>query len=321
VSAAIYVGDVYTAVGAEKSLMRFCNQNAVLASDDGSTLAQSQFDDAGILEIAGLGGQKIVMSTDGIAEELVRSDPWFAGYYSVLVNVNDVLIKGAKPLGYVNVISSPNRDTRLKIAQGIKAGLEKYNVKLLKGHTHPDSTYEAVDAAVVGLAKKVVRGTTAAPGNPLVMAIDLDGSFGIKGWVKCYDSTLKKTKSQMGNLLSAIISIIRSGYVNASKDMSAPGILGTLAMLCEASSVGADIDLAKIPRPEGFDLADWLTSYPAMGFIFALNSEKAIPILREAGLTTEIVGNFTGDRTIKAKLGEVSEIFMDFNKESIFGLR
>jgi len=285
------------------------------------TMGGGDFDDAGIMELAELNGLKIVMSTDGIAEELVKSDPWFAGYYSVLVNVNDVVIKGARPIGYVNIISSPNRETRLKIAQGIKAGLDKYDIKLLKGHTHPDSSYEAVDAAVVGLAKKVVRGTTAAPGSPIVMAIDLDGSFGIKGWVKCYDSTLKKTKDDVKKILSLMISVIESGYVGASKDMSAPGVLGTLAMLCEASSVGADIDLAKIPRPKGFELAEWLISYPAMGFIFSLNSEKALPLLREAGLTAEIVGVFTKEKTIKARLGNESAIFMDLEKESVFGLR
>lgn len=284
-------------------------------------MGERQFDDAGILELDQLGGLKLVMSTDGITEELVKSDPWFAGYYSVLVNVNDVLIKGALPVGYVNIISSPNSETRLKIAHGIKEGLDKYDLKLLKGHTHPDSSYDAVDAAVVGLARKVVRGTTAVPGSPLVMAIDLDGSFGLKGWVKCYDSTLKKTKDDIKKIISTIISVIESGYVGASKDMSAPGILGTLAMLCEASSVGADVDLSKIPRPKGFELGGWLISYPAMGFIFSLNSEDALPLLREAGLTTAIVGSFTEDKKIRARLGNESATFIDLEKESIFGLK
>jgi selenophosphate synthetase-related protein len=52
-------------------------------------LGEIDYDDAGILEVEGL---NIVVSTDGIAEDLVKSDPWFAGYYSVLVNVNDVVI-------------------------------------------------------------------------------------------------------------------------------------------------------------------------------------------------------------------------------------
>jgi len=281
-------------------------------------MGESEYDDAGILE---LGDKLLVVSTDGITEDLVRSDPWFAGYYSVLVNVNDVVVKGAKPLGYVNVISSGNHDTRVKIAKGIRAGLDKYDLRLLKGHTHPDSSYDAIDAAVVGIAKRVARASTAVPGDPIVMAIDLDGSFGIKGWVKCFDSTLNKTKPEINRILSAVRSVIESGYIEASRDMSAPGILGTLAMLCEASSVGAEIDLGKIPKPENIQLSEWLTSYPAMGFIFAINSEKALGPLTEVGLKTEVVGRFTREMTIKARLGKASQTFMDLTSESIFGLK
>jgi hypothetical protein len=281
-------------------------------------MGEQQFDDAGILE---LGDTKLVVSTDGIAEELVKSDPWFAGYYSVMVNVNDVVVKGAQPLGFVNVISSPSRETRVKIALGIRAGLDKYDLQLLKGHTHPDSSYEAVDAAVVGVARKVVRGTTASPGDLIAIAIDLDGSFGVKGWVKTFDSTLKKSKTEISRMIKAIINTIEAGKIKASRDMSAPGILGTLTMLCEASSVGAEIDLEKIPKPNNCDLIEWLISYPAMGFIFAVESESALEQLRKVGLETKIVGKFTKAATIKARLHGEVETFIDLSKESIFGLR
>ncbi|MGQ9759884.1 MAG: AIR synthase related protein [Candidatus Methanomethylicaceae archaeon] len=280
-------------------------------------LGEVDYDDAGILDVEGL---HIVVSTDGIAEDLVKSDPWFAGYYSVLVNVNDVVIKGAKPLGYVNVISV-SRENRNKMAEGIKAGLEKYRVKLLKGHTHPDSSYEAIDAAVVGIAKKVVKGTTALPGQDIVMAVDISGSFGLKGWVKCFDSTLKKTSEEIQRMLSAIVSLIESGEVTCSRDISAPGILGSLAMLCEASGVGAEVSLEKIPAPTGISLSEWLTSYPAMGFIFGSKSINAFKTLRDVGFSVDSVGRFTADKIIRVSLGDKTEVFMDLTKESVFGLR
>ncbi|MDD1776516.1 MAG: AIR synthase related protein, partial [Candidatus Methanomethylicus sp.] len=228
-------------------------------------LGETDYDDAGFFEV---GDFKIVVSTDGITEDLVKSDPWFAGYYSVLVNINDVVVKGAKPMGYVNVISGSS-ETRRKMAEGIRAGLDRYDIKLLKGHTHPDSTYEAIDAAVVGVAKHVAKGTNAKPGDKIIMAIDLDGAFGVKGWVKCFDSTLNKKKEELQRMISTIVTLIENGYLTASRDVSAPGILGSLAMLCEASSVGANVDLEKIPKPNSITLSEWLVSYPAMGFIFA----------------------------------------------------
>lgn len=279
-------------------------------------LGEHEYDDAGFID---LGDVSIVVSTDGITEDLVKSDPWFAGYYSVLVNVNDVVVKGARPMGYVNVMSG-SKESRRKMAQGIKAGLDKYGLKLLKGHTHPDSSYEAIDAAVVGIARCVAKGNTARPGDNIVMAIDLDGSFGVKGWVKCFDSTLKKGSSELGMMIESIVTAVESGMIKASRDISAPGILGSLAMLCEASSVGAEVDAERIPRPEGTAISEWFTSYPAMGFIFASNEESLVTKLRDAGFSASVVGKFDGTKKICVRLGSDRKTFMDLSTESVFGI-
>jgi len=280
-------------------------------------LGESDYDDAGVLELEGL---KIVVSADGITEDLVKSDPWFAGYYSVLVNVNDVVVKGAKPMGYVDVLSG-SPATRRKMAEGIKTGLEKYGLKLLKGHTHPDSSYEAIDAAVVGIAKKVAKGTDAKPGDKLIMAIDLAGAFGTKGWVKCFDSTLQRTKEDLQRMISTLVAAIDNGYITSSRDISAPGILGSLAMLCEASGVGAEVALEKIPKPPSISLSEWLVSYPAMGFIFASKDDAILDALRGAAFTAEVVGKFTASKKIKVSMGNEKGTFMDLARESVFGLR
>ena len=224
-------------------------------------------------------------------------------------------------MGYVNVISSSNRETRLAIASGIREGLERYGLKMLKGHTHPDSTYEAIDAAVVGVARRVTRGTTAREGDLLAMAIDLDGSFGVKGWVSCFDSTLKKSKGEVSEIMDTLIETLESGGVTASRDISAPGILGTLAMLCEASGVGAEIDLGLIPIPRGSALGEWLISYPAMGYIFGIKSKGSLDKLKALGFEVSIVGRFTAKRKIRACLGSEEDTFLDMERESIFGFK
>ena len=50
--------------------------------------------------------------------------------------------------------------------------------------------------------------------------------------------------------------------VTAGKDISNPGTIGTLGMLCETSNVGASVDLTKIPVPDGVDFEQWLKVYP-----------------------------------------------------------
>ena len=49
-------------------------------------------------------------------------------------------------------------------------------------------------------------------------------------------------------------SIARKHLLTAGKDISNPGILGTLGMLLEASGVGATVELEKIPRNSTYKL-------------------------------------------------------------------
>ncbi|RLE52700.1 MAG: methanogenesis marker 2 protein [Candidatus Methanomethylicota archaeon] len=283
------------------------------------TLNHLDLDDAGFIELS---DAHIVISTDGIAEDLIKADPKLAGYYSVLVNVNDVVAKGAKPIGYVNVISSPNKEHRRLIAEGIKEGLTKYRIKMLKGHTHPDTTYESIDAAIVGLAKTVVKSSTAKPGDTVVLLLDLKGKFGAKGWIKSYDATRWSSSEEVLSKINTVISIIESKLVTASRDISSPGIVGCLAMLCESSNVGALLNLDLIPRPEYVNLADWLTAYMSMGFIFTSKSpEHVAKLASKAGLTAKPVGKITEDLKITLEMSGEKQVFMDLSKESIFGLR
>lgn len=45
-----------------------------------------------------------LFSTDGMMESLIRADPYLAGYFAVLVNVNDIAAMGGTPLALVDVL-------------------------------------------------------------------------------------------------------------------------------------------------------------------------------------------------------------------------
>ncbi len=61
-------------------------------------------DDASALEIGN--NQVLLMAADGMWGKLMEADPWWAGYCSVLVNVNDIAAMGGIPLGMTNVLST-----------------------------------------------------------------------------------------------------------------------------------------------------------------------------------------------------------------------
>ena len=82
-----------------------------------------------------------------------------------------------------------------------------------------------------------------------------------------FDSTSFKESSVLAEQLGAMRELGESGLVRAGKDISNPGLLGTLAMLLETSKVGAVVDVDAIVVPEGLTLAGWLQMYPGMGFV------------------------------------------------------
>jgi len=282
-------------------------------------LGENVYDDAGVLEVDDL---KIVVSTDGIVEGLVQDDPWLAGFYSVVVNVNDVVAKGAHPIGYAHVLSSSSPSVRRQIVNGIKHGLDKYGLKFLKGHTHPDTSFDAIDAAVIGVARNVLSSATAKVGDNLIVAIDLNGNFGSKSWMKTFDSVLFKTSKQIWTRLESVIQVAEEKLVHSCRDISGPGVVGTIGMLCESSRVGATVNLDAIPKPENLPLGDWLMTYPSTGFVLTTNRPKeCIKLLRSHELTANVVGTILQPKTIQISHQGQVETFMNLKKESIFGLK
>lgn len=275
------------------------------------------YDDAGLLQI---GNFKIVITTDGIVESIVKENPWIAGYYSVITNVNDIFAKGGKPKGYFNIISSGSSEVRREIAKGIKFGLEKYRLKLLKGHTHPDTTFHTVDAGVIGITEKFLSSGSARSGDEIIATFDLDGRFKRRNWVRTYDSIFHKSPSQIMKRLNAMVIVAQKSLANASRDISGPGIIGTVAMLCEASNVGAEIDLKNIPRPSKIRLRDWLMTYPSTGFVLtSAKPDLCIKIFEKHGMHAARIGRITRNKIVQLKYGNESAVFIDLNRESVFG--
>jgi hypothetical protein len=281
-------------------------------------LKEEAYDDAGFFDV---GEFKVVVSCDGIVESFVKSNPFLAGYYSVLVNVNDVVAKGARPIGFINIISSSSSEVRRKLAEGIRDGLSKYKLKLLKGHMHPDTSYDCVDAAAIGIAKNVLPSTAAKVGDSLIIAVDLVGKFRAKGWLKTFDTTTMKPSQEVLNRLNSVIEIAERGLAHAARDISGPGIMGTLAMLCESSQIGSKVDLGSIPKPADVKLEDWLTTYPGIGFIISTNQPiECMELLRRHKLATAIIGEIIKGKEIWLFYNKQRALFLDLKRESIFGV-
>lgn len=279
-------------------------------------------DDASALEIGN--NQVLLMAADGMWGKLMEADPWWAGYCSVLVNVNDIAAMGGIPLGMTNVLSTQDKDICSKIMAGINEGVKKFGVPMVGGHVHPDAPYNSLDVSITGIMNRedIITSCGAKSGHKVLVAIDLDGEIHPQFRLN-WDTTTMKSPELVQAQIKAMNELAGKHLVSAGKDISNPGTLGTLGMLLEASNAGAAIELESIPRNPDVDWDDWLLLYPGAGFILTAEPDKVkdvMEILEKVNITTRVVGDITSDRKLYLSSGNDKKLVFDFDKDKIMGI-
>jgi selenophosphate synthetase-related protein len=74
-----------------------------------------------------------------------------------------------------------------------------------------------------------------------------------------------------------MLGMVAATRPRAAKDVSMAGIAGTLGMLAEAGGCGALLDVARVPRPAGATMGDWLTCFPGFAMLTADPAGGAAP--------------------------------------------
>lgn len=269
----------------------------------------------------------LLLAADGI-QQGVTVDPWWAGYCSILVNVNDIYAMGGRPLACVNIMQGGDGQARIVMAKGMQVASRKFGVPVVGGHLHPEGEL-SVAVAILGSVRQenLIPDNAARPADSLIVAIDLEGRF--RSDFPHWDSTSFKEPQAIQNRLQAIAKLGAwrpvanfQRPVHAAKDISNPGILGTLGMLLEHSGCGAVIQLERIPRPAGCPWLKWLTSYPGCGFVLAVApwaTPGVLNQLRGAGFSAEVVGTVTSNSQVILKYGAQKTLVWDWRQESWVG--
>ena len=277
-------------------------------------------EDAGVVEH---GDEALLLAADGIMPELVEADPWWAGFCGVLVNLHDIAAMGGEALALVDVVSTRGQGGHVELIRGLRDAAERFGVPVVSGHLHPDAPYEAVDVMVLGRAPAahLVRSGTARPGDVLIYAVDLDGQRRpTSPW--SWDSVSRRPGDVLRCQLGFVPHLAREGMATAAKDVSNPGLVGTLAMMLEARRLGAVVRLEEVPNPN-IPYYPWLLLYPGMGFLAACAPERRDDVLgvaREHLLSARVIGDVNPTGRLELELRGQRCCAFDLRQGGLTGL-
>jgi hypothetical protein len=265
----------------------------------------------------------LLLAADGIMESLMKVAPFYAGYYAVLVNLNDISAMGGIPLALVDIISMKDEKVCAQVMRGVEEAVEKFGVPIVGGHTHPDCEYNAIDVAVLGTARQdnVIYSHTAQEGDDIVFAMDLDGFFP-SSLPFAWDTTTKKDAATCRRQMLIMNEIGKRRLARSGKDISNPGSIGTLGMLLETSGKGGTVDIGAIPRPDNVDLSQWIKAYQGCGFALTCDPSHSLAIeqlFATVGVTAAVVGRVDGTRRLTIREGKDSVVVFDFASDKITG--
>jgi selenophosphate synthetase-related protein len=240
----------------------------------------------------------LVVCGEAMSPPFVRADPFGAGAAAVVTNVSDVRAMGARPLAIVDMLVSPDHAHARTVLDGIEWAADKLGVDVVGGHLTIGHE-PALSASCTGFATRPLRANAAKPGDALVAAFALEGrwmSDSAPFWTSLHDRDPAKLRTDG----DALVEIAERGLAHAARDISMPGIAGSLLQMIEGAGCGADLDVEAIPRPEGAPLERWLLTFPSFGFLLATDRpEAACEAFAQRGLGAAACGSFDDTRVLR----------------------
>ena len=249
------------------------------------------------------GDGHLLLAIEGFLDGFVAANPYFAGYCGVMVNVGDIAAMGGRPIAVVDALWSRDADAADPVLRGLRDAAARYGVPVVGGHTNSRAGSANLAVAILGRAgPRLLTSFDARPGDDLLAAIDLRGRF--REPDPYWDASTGAPAERLRGDLALLAGLAEDGLARAAKDVSMAGIVGTALMLLECSGVGAAIDPAAIPRPEGVPLARWLTAFPSFGYLVSVRPDRTGAVLarfRERGIDAARIGGIDAGRIARIR--------------------
>jgi uncharacterized protein len=266
------------------------------------------------------GDSYLLLAAEGMMPFLVESDPWFAGWSAVMVNVSDIYAMGGRPIAVVDTLWSNNPEISQQLLAGMNAAAQAYRVPIVGGHTNGHSEYHALAVAILGRSQWLISSFDAQPGDRLIAAIDLRGRQHPK--YPFWNAATKTDPARLRADLELLPELAENGLCDAGKDISMGGIIGTTLMLLETSGCGAVLNLDRVPIPPDISLDRWLVSFPSYGFLLSVRPQKVTKVMQlflDRQITCADIGEIQDHSQLILQSQGESTTFWDFTQEQLTG--
>lgn len=260
-----------------------------------------------------------VISTDpitGTAKDI--------GELAIQITVNDLASSGAEPIGVMLTMLLPENvsEQELKtVMSQVESACEKNQIQVMGGHTEVTKAVNQIVISVTGVAKvkngRLVSTAAAEPGMDILVTkwIGIEGTAILAKEKEAELSTryakpfleTAKAFDQYLSVLPEAATAIKSG-VAAMHDITEGGVFGALWELAEASGVGLEIDLKKIPlKQETVEICEYfgISPYELISsgsmLMAAKDGNRLVMELQKAGIPAVIIGKATAgnDRILR----------------------
>jgi selenophosphate synthetase-related protein len=295
------------AMAAKRELALVRRLGTQLDGDDGAAIAH--------------GGEYLILCGEAILPAFVRSDPHAAGAAAVITNVSDVRAMGGRPVGLLDMLVSPDRAHAEAVLDGIVWAAGLLGVEIVGGHLTLGHE-PALSATCTGIATRPLFARDATPGDDLLAAFSLEGRY--TPGTTYFSSLRDRDPRSLKDDGEALVEVAESGCAHAARDISMPGIAGSLLQMLETAGCGATLELERIPRPADVPIDRWMLSFPSFGFLIAVPpgraAEAAGPFERR-GLACARCGRLDDSGVLRlAASGETAQVW-DLGAEPFTQLR
>lgn len=291
-------------------------------------LSNIEIQDSRVIQGSKIGEDAAVIDIPGENYLVAKTDPiTFAtdevGYYSVIVNVNDLVCTGAKPKWFQSTILLPEKLTTSemidKIFKNIHDTCKKLDITVVGGHTEitPKLDRPIVVGSLIGEVPKdkLVLTSGAEPGDALILTkgIFIEGTsiIGREKEKELIDYGLDENfiKRCQDYLFNPGICVLKDALlannnfrIKSCHDATEGGVAMAIAEMTIASNTGVTIEEEKIlvlPEPkilsEIFNI-DPYNTISSGSLLIAVNQEDSsglIDLLRRNKIFAEEIGIFT----------------------------